>query len=368
MTTMSTSVRTSQAMVFVGAGQPLQAQTFPLRAPLAGEVRVRIRCCTICGSDLHTYQGRRSTPTPTILGHEILGDVDMLGAGEPVCDHEGRAVKVGDRVTWSIAASCHTCFYCTHDLPQKCEKLVKYGHEAIDSHHALLGGLAEYCILTPGTTIVRVPPEVPDLVACPANCATATVAAALRIAGIKPGHTILIQGLGTLGLTAAAMARSAGAQCVIGCDLDQQRLALSPRFGVSHPVLVGKDTQLKALVDRLTNGRGVDAAIELSGATAAMNGTLPLLRIGGKYVLVGAVFPSPDVNFSPETIIRRMLTITGLHNYSPDDLLAAVRFLGRYHQTYPFLDLVEGVWPLREADAAFKHAIEHRCLRVAVRD
>ncbi len=368
MSTTATPSTRVRAAVFVGPGRPLDMRMLESRLPQTGEVRVRVRCCTICGSDLHTYQGHRSTPTPTVLGHEILGEVESLGPGEPVTDHAGEPLRIGDRVTWSIAASCGACFFCACDAPQKCESLFKYGHESLDSQRPLSGGLAEHCLLAPGTTIVRLPEALSDHVACPVNCATATVAGAMRLGGVAAHQTVLVQGLGMLGLTAAAMARSLGADRVIGCDIDADRLALARRFGVTDPVNVATGSQgLQSTVNRLTAGRGVDVAIELSGSIEAMRSGIDLLRISGTYVWVGAVFKTPLLTVNPEMIVRRMLTIRGLHNYTPRDLVAAVDFLASQHHQYPFEHLVEGPWALDQAGAALEFALSGRPLRVAVR-
>ena len=364
---MNTLPDSALAAVFAAAGQPLELQSLPMPVLREGEALARVTCCTVCGSDLHTYQGHRSTPVPTVLGHEILGEIVALGPGEPVIDHSGRPLEIGERVTWSIAASCGRCFFCTHGIPQKCERLFKYGHEAITPDHPLSGGLAEYCHLAPGTAVVRAPADLPDAVACPANCATATVAAALRTGGGCRDEAVLVQGVGMLGLTACAMARAQGAYEVIACDVDAARLAAAERFGATRCVLADDADALKGAVAAATDGRGVDLALELSGAAAAMEAGLDLLRIGGRYVLVGAVFPGPAVAVSPESVIRRLLSIHGLHNYTPADLAKAVAFLADNHARYPFADLVAETFPLSEADAAFQHAIQGRAHRVAVR-
>jgi len=197
---------TSRAMVFHEAGRPLELKRYPLPRLAEGEVLVRITCCTLCGSDVHTYEGRRSAPLPTILGHEIIGQVAQLPPGPEVRDHQGVPLDLGDRITWSVAASCGGCFFCNDGLPQKCKGLFKYGHERISERHQLSGGLAEHCHLAAGTAIFRLPSELSDAVACPANCATATVAAAMRYSGDQRDRVVLIQGAGMLGLTAAAMA------------------------------------------------------------------------------------------------------------------------------------------------------------------
>ncbi len=275
---------------------------------------------------------------------------------------------MGDRVTWSVASSCGACFYCELGVPQKCEHLFKYGHERTDPRHPLSGGLAEHCHLAQGTAVLKVPDLLPDEVACPANCATSTVAAALRVAGDCRNRAVLVQGAGMLGLTAAAMARHQRAREVIVCDLDEQRLAQAVRFGATRAVLVRPDMgdDLTDVVADATGGRGVDVAIELSGSTAAIEAGLQLLRIGGRYVWVGSVFPTRGVNVTPEHVVRRLLRIEGVHNYTPADLIKAMDFLADTIAEFPFADLVPMRFPLIEADAAFQHAITTKAPRVAV--
>jgi putative phosphonate catabolism associated alcohol dehydrogenase len=355
------------AAVFTAAGKPLQMQSFALPELQPGELLVRVTCCTVCGSDLHTYEGRRETPTPTILGHEILGEVAALPAGPSVCDLDERPLKLGDRITWSIAANCGDCFYCEHDLPAKCEQLFKYGHEAIDPTHPLSGGLAEFCHLAAGTAVVQVPKALSDVVACPANCATATVAAALRVGGGCAGEVVLIQGAGMLGLSATALAATRGAAEVLVCDVDPNRLQQASRFGATQAISVAEGTEaLSAAIQDRTAGRGVDLAIELSGSPASIAAGLAELRIGGRYVLVGSVFPSPDIPVSAEWIVRRWLSIHGVHNYAPRDLATAIAFLAEAHAQYPLAELVSQSFPLEQAEAAFQYAIEKRPHRVAV--
>jgi len=359
---------TSLAAVFHEAGQPLTLARYELPSPGPGEVLVRITCSTLCGSDVHTFLGHRSTPVPTILGHEIMGVVACLDADQSVSDHAGRRLQVGDRITWSIAACCGDCFFCDHEVPQKCERLFKYGHEKIVPEHPLSGGLADYCHLAAGTAIFRVPDALPDAVACPANCATATVAAAIRVGGGCDRKSVLIQGAGMLGLTATAMARSRGAREVIVCDVNADRLQRAQDFGATHTLPVSENPQeLIAGVRDLTRGRGVDLALELSGAPSAVETGVQLPRIGGRYVLIGSTFPTPPIALDPESVVRRCLTIVGNHNYRPEDLGEAVAFLLEHGRDFPFADLVHDEFALPDAEAAFARAIEGMDLRVAVR-
>jgi len=355
----------ARAVVFTAAGAPLELRELPLRAPRGGEILVRVTCCTICGSDLHTYSGRRCEATPSILGHEITGRVARLGPLALRQDLLGQTLSEGDRVTWTIAASCGECFFCRHELPQKCERLFKYGHQRLDDDHPFSGGLADYCLLAPGTGILRLPAELSDQMAATANCAVATVAAALRTAGDCRDRVVLIQGAGMLGLTACAMARTGGAREVICCDVHPERSDRALQFGATRVAIANADI-VRETVLSASEGRGADVALELSGASAAIAAGLSLLRVGGCYVLVGTVAPAPAVEFDPQMVVRRCLTLTGVHNYAPRDLVTAVEFLTRAHHAYPFAQLVGKSYPLERAGEAFACAMEHAGLRVAV--
>ncbi len=361
-------METARAAVFLGTGRPIRLQTYSLPKLGPSQLLVRVSCCSICGSDLHTYLGHRQTPTPTVLGHEVLGEVTQVGAGPPVRTLEGAVVKVGDRISWSIAASCGQCFFCRRHLPQKCEHLLKYGHESIRPEHTFNGGLAEVCHLLAGSAVVLVPEDLPDEVACPANCATATVMAAMRAGNGCRNEIVLIQGAGMLGLTACAVARSKGASQIIVSDLDESRLTRAKRFGASRCVLVREGSRnLAQSVQELSQGRGVDLALELSGSHSAMKSAIPLLRTGGRYVLVGAVFPTQPLSLQPERVVRGWLQIRGVHNYAPEDLSEAVSFLAQHHTSYPFAELLTEMFPLTQVEQAFQHAVDSRALRVGVR-
>src|SRR5262245_726993 len=353
------------AMLFEGPGLPLRRVDVTAPAPTAGEALVRVLACTLCGSDLHTAAGRRTEPCPTVLGHEILGRIESVSKeGPPPTSWDGRELTVGDRVVWAVAVGCGNCFFCTRDLPQKCERLLKYGHERFAGPRDLRGGLATHVLLAPRTAIFHVPDELPDTVACPAGCATATVMSALRLAGELGGATVLIFGAGLLGLTAAAVARSRGARAVIVADPDPDRLGRAAAFGATHTA--GEVARLAAVVHSATGGYGADIALELSGAASAAEEALARVRVGGRCLWVGAVLPMRPVPVAPEAVVRRQLTIQGVHNYHPRDLADAIVFLVGHHGSYPFADLVCDGISLADAGRAFRIAADSRAVRVAV--
>lgn len=353
----------SQAAVFGGTACELQLQYLDVPELQPGETLVRVLGCTLCGSDLHSYEGHRQVPVPTVLGHEIVGEIVAFGASGAQVDFSGRELRLGDRVTWAIVASCGACFYCQRGLPQKCLHSVKYGHEAFRPRRELLGGLAEHCLLVPGTAIFRVPDVLPLEVACPASCATATVAAALEAAGEMQGRTVCVLGAGMLGLTACAMSNAAGAMAIVCVDTIAARREQSLAFGATHTATPG---ELPQLARDLSAGHGFDLLLEFSGATAALENAWTLLRIGARAVLVGAVFPGPPLALLPEQLVRRQLTLAGVHNYAPRHLGVALSFLAKYQGVFPFAQLVSDWFPLAESAGAFRAAKETGAVRVGV--
>lgn len=357
-------VRQSLAAIF--SGQPEQLDLRPLETPIPrhGETLARVIGCTLCGSDLHSFDGRRQVPVPTILGHEIVGTIEEFGPEASRVDWTGKELRPGDRVTWAIVASCGQCHYCLRGLPQKCERGVKYGHERFAPGVELRGGLADHCLLAPGSAVIRVPEHLPLEVACPASCATATVAAALARAGGTAGRTVAILGAGLLGLTACAMSRAGGADTIVCVERDAGRRQRAIDFGASHAVA---PEETPATLRELSNGHGVDLLLEFTGARAAFLNAWEHVRLGGGIVLVGSVFPDEPVPMKLEQLVRRNLTIQGVHNYGPADLATALGFLDRHHANFPFASLVTQWYPLNECVAAFAAARDPRSVRIGVR-
>ncbi len=355
-------VRAGRAAVFTGVGRPLELQTMPVPEPKTGEILVRVLGCTVCGSDVHTCLGRRTTPLPAILGHEILGRIEAFGTAAPRRDARGRPLNAGDRVTWSLVASCGACFYCRRGLPQKCTQAFKYGHQALQAELGPRGGLADYCLLAPGTAVVRPDETLSDEAACPANCGTATMIAAAEAAGDVRDRCVVVLGAGLLGLTGCALARSRGAAEVILADTQASRLARGEMFGATR--IVAAD-QLAADVKSATSGYGADVIIDTAGVPEAFEAGFPLLRLGGTFVLVGAVFPARAVDLHVERIVRRNLRLCGIHNYLPEQLVRALEFLER--REFPWDTLVSQWLPLAEAQRAFQRAQDPAVVRVGVR-
>jgi alcohol dehydrogenase len=353
----------AQIALFEGSRGQVLLKAVPLPAPARGETLVRVLGCTLCGSDLHTVEGRRQVSVPTILGHEIVGEIIEQGPGSPCEDLQGQTLNPGDRVTWAIVAHCGDCFHCRRGLPQKCQRGVKYGHELYRDERSLNGGLSSHCLLAPGSAIFRLPKEIPLEMSAPASCATATIAAACEAAGDLRGAEVGIFGAGLLGLTACAMARDLGASQVYCVEPTHHRRQRIPEFGA---VACESAQDLGARLWHSDAPPGLDVVLELSGSTAALEQALPLLRVGGIAVLVGAVFPGPPAGIVPEQIVRRHLTLRGIHNYAPRHLQLAVSFLCSAVGRWPLAELVTDWLPLAEIGTALEIAADPARIRVGV--
>src|SRR5262249_28300869 len=141
------------------------------------------------------------------------------------------------------------------------------------------------------------------------------------------------------------------------------RLGRATAFGATHTV--GDVAQLATVVHSATDGYGADVALELSGAATAAEEALARLRLGGRCVWVGTVLPTPPVPVAPETVVRRHVTMHGVHNYQPRDLRDALTFLAGHHRTFPFGDMAGESVALAESGRAFRLAEESRAVRVA---
>lgn len=343
-------------------------EAYPLRAPHPDEVLVRIRMSTICRSDIHSWQGQRPNPCPGVLGHEIIGVIQALGA-RVTHDMRGDPLAAGDRITWSeYFIPGQNYFSEVLDLPQKSPGVDKYGHMAaatLPHHH---GGFGEYCYILPKSWILRLPDELSDEEATPINCGVATMIAVTEAANIRMGQTVVIQGLGLLGLYGAAIAKARGARTVIGLDTIAGRREQSLQFGVDlalDPVNTDRADLLKAVQARCRPA-GADVAIEVCGMPEAIPLGIDLLRVGGTYVLGGVVNPQAMVTIDANLLLRRMLTLRGVHNYHPRNLIEALDFVTANRRRFPFHDLVDGKYPLDRINDAIADAAARRVLRAAI--
>lgn len=353
------------AMVWLGPGRPHEAIAVPGVTLAKGEVLVELELATVCGSDVHTVSGHRKAPTPLVLGHEYVGRV--VAVLDDVHAVDGERISVGDRVVWSIMASCLRCDRCRRGVPQKCRELLKYGHERLVARWELSGGFATHVQLRAGTAIVRVGETLPAAVLAPAACATATAWAAVDRAAhvVDLDHAaVLVMGAGLIGLTATAIAARSGARVIVA-DPDPSRRELARQFGAAAVIDPAQPASLERALRRVRASE-VDIALEASGAASAVSFAIDNIGVGGVVVLVGSVSPGRPHPLDPEHTVRNLTTIRGVHNYAPKDLAGATAFLEEHAHRYPFAQLVSSPHPLSQLDEALERAASRSEVRVAI--
>ena len=360
--------KTGKAAVMTAANRDLEIIEYPLPIAEGGSILVKVTCCTICGSDLHTWLGRRSGPTPCILGHEIVGEIVELGEGV-THDSGDNPLTIGDRITWTIMDNCGKCYYCREKgLMMKCRSLKKYGHDSCAEPPHFLGGFAEYCYITPGTCVIKVPDNLTDEIIAPANCALSTVVAGWETIGIKPFENVLIMGAGALGFYAAALAKHYGCRHIIVTDILDHRLEFIKRFGATDTLNTKdmSDEQVVETVRAISGGFGVDGVMEVAGLSSLIPTGLKCLRIGGRFVEVGNASPGSSFTYDACDMVWRHLTLKGIHNYDTKHLQAAVDFLSLTRHQFPFEEIVTRRVSLADTTKGMRIAESGEAIRVAV--
>jgi alcohol dehydrogenase len=246
------------------------------------EAIVAIEASGICGSDLHIYHGRVKVAPGFTIGHEFVGRV--VAAGDAVT-----RVQEGDRVLGCFHSACGSCFFCLRGVYQKCDRVRVFGHgETLGS---LQGTQAEQAVVPMANMTLRpVPDGLSDEVALFAGDVMGTGYHAVAEAGVKPGDSVAVLGLGPVGLCAVQIAVSAGAAPVFAIDTVADRLGVAESFG-AIPVHLTEQSP-RDEIRKATEKRGVDAAIDAVGHPDALDTAIRLTRNAGTVVAIG-VYAEP---------------------------------------------------------------------------
>lgn len=264
-------------------------------------VKVAVKTCGICGSDLALYGGRRDLSGEHYFGHEFSGVITEAG-------NAANGLTVGVRVASELVKGCGRCWFCRNGLQNYCKSLNDALLPGGFSEETLVTNTDAYSFLSP------IPEELDDVTASilePANCAFHV---AMK-ADIHPGDTVLVFGLGAIGLVAGMILKTLGAGKVIGADRSPLRLQQVRKTGLLDVV----DTSERNWMDQvreMTAKEGVDVVIEATGAPPVLKDAMDAVRIGGRIVVPSVYFGSID-GFEPLPIMRKELTIVGSKGPAP---------------------------------------------------
>lgn len=365
-----------------------ELREYPFPEPGPGSVVVKMELSGICGTDKHTYQGYttqyagsgegKQIRFPIIQGHENVGTVVAIGGNGEYADFEGVPLKIGDRVVVGANVSCGSCYYCRHDFPYYfCQNMIDYGNNmcAADPPH-LFGGWSQYIYIVPGSFLVRVPDDLPSEVAVLTEIMAVTVGLdRAKQMSVFPSEaflfddTVVVLGVGALGMCFLMKARMLGAGNIIAVDLSDYRLQFAKELGADHLVNAGDSSVSERLefVRSLTHGRGADMVVETAGVPKAVPEALDMLRLGGLLVEAGNFSDLGEVAISPHRqLCGKSVRILGVGGEEPASYGPSMRQMARYMNVYPLRKFVSHRFPLRDVEAAVHKSIAGDSMKVVI--
>jgi threonine dehydrogenase-like Zn-dependent dehydrogenase len=361
-----------------------EIREYPLPEPAAGCVLIRMEMSGICGTDKHTFQGYttqyggRALEFPIIQGHENVGTIAAIGGNGKYTDFEGVALREGDRVVVGANVACGECYYCRHDFPYYCcEKTTDYGNNlSAKNPPYLFGGWSQYLYVVPGSFLVKVPDDLPSEVAVLTEIFAVSVGldrakqmSSFPNESFRFDDTVVVLGVGPLGMCFLMKARMLGAGTIIAVDKSEYRLNFAKRLGADFAVNVGTMSQEERLrtVKDLTHGRGADMVIECAGVPQAVPEALEMLRVGGLLVEAGNFSDLGEVPISPHRhICAKNARILGVGGEEPAAYGPGMRQMARYMKNYPLREFVTHRYGLRDVNAAMKKSVEAESMKVVL--
>ncbi len=299
---------------------------------------LRIEACGLCGTDHEEYTGHLPAPYGFIPGHEAIGVVEA--AGDAALERWG--VDVGDRVAVEVFMSCRECDECRRGTYRRCVQhglADMYGFIDVEKAPGLWGGYATHLHLAPDALLLAIPESLDPVVATLFNPLGAGVRWAVEIPRTKPGDVVVVLGPGIRGLSAAAAAKSAGAEFVMITGLgprDADRLTEARHFGADLAVDVGTDDPVRAL--KKATGGLADIVVDVTAkAPTAPGQALHLVRSGGTVVLAGTRGSPAVPGFDPDLIVYKEIRVLGALGVDTTNYKAATDLLEA--GIYPFAEL-----------------------------
>lgn len=341
-----------RALVKLAAQPGLTETTWPDPKPGPSDVVVRVLATSLCGTDAHIHNwdewAQSRIRPPRIIGHEMCGEVVEIGSDVSL-------VKVGDFVAAESHLTCGLCFQCRSGQAHVCQN---YRILGVDRD----GSFADYVAL-PERVLWQTSRTIPPQLACLQEPMGNAVDAAL--AEDVTGHTLLITGCGPTGLFAAAVARVAGAGVIIASDTSDYRLGLAKQVGVDHLLNAGMDSPeaIAAAIHDITAGEGVDVALEMSGAPAAVHQCFRSVKNGGRVTLFGIPKGPVPLDLSNEIIFKglRVYGVTGRRLFD-----TWYRLAGLFQAGLDISPVITHTFPLSEFARGFELIQSGQCGKVVL--
>ncbi len=312
-------------------------------------VKIQVAYCGICGTDLLTYKGLYpSSVSPLILGHEFSGTIVETGP-------DVKELKKGMRVvSQTTFATCGSCVHCNNEEYNLCSNRLGIGTQKD-------GGMAEF-VLAPEQSVHVLPDHVDMKVASLMEPLACGVHACIEKGGIIKGDVVCVFGAGAIGLLVSSVAKACGAYVITaGLAADRDRLLLAKKMGADR-VVNQSEEKIDDVIEKITQGLGVDKVFECSGSVAALNAGLGIVRKKGKVVQMG-VFPHSKETIATDYILHKEIEYIGSRSQKPSSWKIAIQLLND-RKLKGLEELASFVLPLEEWRKGFDLMMDGSAIKV----
>lgn len=326
--------------------KPMSVELLSLDGPDAGEILVEVVGAGLCHSDLSVMNGSRPRVMPMVMGHEASGIVREVGKG--VTDF-----AIDDHVVFTFVPICGSCKPCLSGRPALCEKgavanvdgCLLSGHRPFKNQngnelhqHLGVSAFSQFTV-TAQESAVKITKDIPLEKAALFGCAVMTGSGAvMNTAKVSPGESVVVFGMGGVGLSAIMAAKASGAFPIIGVDMLESKFDIATQAGAHHMVKAGSDKTLDEIRE-LTQG-GADFAIEAVGSEKVLMQAYAATGRGGTTISIGLPHPSKEFVISATTIVAEERTIKGCYMGSSIPALDIPKFIGMYQTGILPVDLL----------------------------
>jgi len=329
----------------------MELQEFPFPEIADDDALLRVERAGVCGTDSKLYHGLSLRKAfPSILGHEILGRVERIGK-KMAARHN---VQPGDRVVVEAFVPCGDCSFCQQGLYKFCKQARSYGFISADPPQYLWGAFSEYMYVAPNTILHKIADHVdPKAAVVAASCLANGIRWIRTLGGATIAKPVVIQGVGSQGLSAVVAAKESGAFPIIisGLTSDGARLELARELGADIAIDVEKEDVLE-IVREATHGELADTVLDVTGNAKAIALSVKLVKPLGTLVCAGTISGGAPAEITTNDIVSKEIRFQGAWSHSFESAKQAIRLAET--GTFPLGKIISHEFTLEEAEVAVR--------------
>ena len=375
-----------KAAVMTAPGR-VQCQELPWPELKLGGLILKMHMAGICGTDKHAFKGEKvlyggteaeqEIVYPGVRGHENVGTiVEMRDEDRDSIEYHGQRLKVGDRVTMCPNIICKKCWYCRHILAYPfCAENTTIGLSFRSTEWPYVaGGWADYMYVPAGSWVYKVPEEMStemaaltELMVVAATLDRAKEFSRMEARGFGFADTVGIQGCGPIGLMHIIKAKMLGAWQIVAIDPSEEKLSLAREFGATHTINTSNTTKQERVeyCRSITEGRGLDVAVETVGKPDVIVEGIEMCRRGGTYIETGNFVDTGDVSINAHRhLAAKNLLLIGNSNHPHTGYYQAMNMMVKYREEFPWEKLVTHRFPLEKCQEAMETSMQADPLKV----